>query len=124
MALLSTGVLSHAAHVAAPAQVQATSASGVHLRGGIVSGRGYVTPLGLVRGQYNLVHETLTLRNKHGAVELQLGQLHQSSHLVRFSSWQIIDGVGQYSSLQGSGSGSFRVVIVGKRAVASSAAFF
>ena len=123
MTLLSTGVIPHAAPDVA-AVVNKESTTNVHLSGGIASGRGYVAPLGVVKGQYILVDKTLTLSNKHGALELQLSQMHRSTHLVQFRAWQIIHGTGQYATWHGSGSGVFSLVIVGKRAVASSAAFF
>ena len=125
IAVLSTGVLPHAAlHVAVPAVMEGTPSTGVHLLGGIGSGRGYVSPLGQVRGAYNLVHQTLTLTNGRGSLELQLSQLHRYPNVVRFSAWQIIKGTGQYAAWQGAGSGSFTLVIVGGRAVSSSAAFY
>ena len=50
LALLSTSVVPHAAfHAAVPALVRGTPSTGVHLVGGIGSGRGYVSPLGSVR---------------------------------------------------------------------------
>lgn len=125
MALLSTSVLPPAEfHGAGPAVMEATSSTSVHLVGGIASGRGYVSPLGQVKGAYNLVQQTLTLTNGRGSLELKLSQLHKYPDVVRFSAWQIIKGSGQYATWQGAGSGSFTLVIVGGRAVASSAAFY
>jgi hypothetical protein len=125
IALLSTSVVPHAAfHAAVPAVVRGTPSTGVHLVGGIGSGRGYVSPLGSVKGAYNLVQRTLTLTNSRGLLELQLSQLHKYPNVVQFGAWQIIKGTGQYATWQGAGSGSFTLVIVGGRAVASSAAFY
>jgi hypothetical protein len=122
LALLSTGVVSADVHGAA--EVRATTDTGPYLSGAIVSGRGYVRPLGSVRGQYSLIDDTLTLYNKNGSLQLQLSNLHQTSHLVRFSSWEIVQASGTYSSMAGSGSGSFNVVIHHDRAVFSDAIFY
>ena len=102
MALLSTSVVPQAAfHAAVPAVVRGTPSTGVHLVGGIGSGRGYVSPLGSVKGAYNLVQQTLTLTNGRGLLELRLSQLHRYPNVVQFSAWQIIKGTGQYATLQG-----------------------
>jgi hypothetical protein len=124
-ALLSTTVLPHSpAHVAVPAIVGDSTATGVQLYGGLGNGYGGVSPLGAVRGRWNLTVNTLTLSNRRGTLELQLSQIFQHRYTTTARSWQIVAGTGQFASLQGSGPGVFNVVRVGGRVVAWSAAFY
>ena len=124
-ALLSASVLPHGAgHVAVAAVVADTTATGVHLAGGLGDGYGGVSPLGFVRGHLNLTQNTLTLSNHRGTLEVQLSQTYQHHYSTTFRSWQIIHGTGQFANLEGSGSGVFNVIRVRGRLVAWSAAFY
>jgi hypothetical protein len=124
-ALLSTIAFPHAtAHAAVPAAVADTTATGVHLTGGLGDGYGGVSPLGVVRGRLNLTRDTLTLSNRRGTLELQLSDIYQHRYTTTARAWQIVAGTGQFATLEGSGSGVFNAVRVRGRVVAWSAAFY